>query len=266
MLNQNFIILSQKKSYIILSIVEVILEKLSNLLGKPLINIYDGKLEGYIKNALIDKKLNKIVWLEVFDDKNSCEKFASIKDVFSFDGDAVMIKNGENIFLSNTIIPSEVNPINYKVFCTNGSFDSKIVDVEFDNNFSVKNLQTQNGILCKKDVLVLGFDVVIKKDSKCVKLSAFKPKAQIKQNAKKSQDVVSIQSTLSPVSKVSTKIYPQKILTSNYDFLLGRKVGQNIYSENGQLIAKRQSKITSQVIDTASKNGKLKELTTYSII
>lgn len=245
---------------------EGILEKISKLLGKPLINIYDGKLEGYIKNALIDKKLNKIVWLEIFNDETGSEKFASIKDIFSFDSDAVMIKNGENIFLSNTIMANEINPINYKVYCTDGSFDSKIVDVEFDDNFSVKNLQTQNGTLCKKDVLVLGFDVVIKKDKKNVKISAFKPKAKIKQRTKKGQGIVSIQSSILPASKVSTKIYPQKILTSNYDFLLGRKVSQNIYSENGQLIAKKQSKITSQVIDTASKNGKLKELTTYSVV
>ena len=60
-------------------------------------------------------------------------------------------------------------------------------------------------------------------------------------------------------------VVPKKMLTTSFDFLIGRKVGQNLYAENGQLIAKKQSKITNHIIDIASQNGKLKELTTYSV-
>ncbi len=237
------------------------MERVSKFLGKPVISIYDANIEGYIKNVLLDKKMNKILWLCVFDDDSQEEKLISTASIYNFAESAVMIKNSENTFWLDTIDTKDINPIGYKVYNVDGKFVGQICDVEFNNHFTVQNIYLQNDeLLEKSNILNVGEKVIIKKENKNISISNFKPKSI----------VVSSQTENIPVTILETerqeKLTPKKVLTDGYEFLIGRKVGQNIYTENGQLIAKKNSKITAHIIDLASKNGQLKELTSYSLV
>ena len=235
------------------------MEKLSKLLGKPVINIFDAQLEGYVKNILIDDKFQKALWLEIFDDDNQEEKLVDAKGIYSIKQDAIMLKNGEKIFLADTIIQKEINPVGYKVYTQTGKFIDKVFDIEFDDKLNVKNiyLKDQN-VLDKKMVLSIGKNVIIQKENKSTKISSFAPNKVKTENGSNLVEIMETEQT-------KQIVVPKKVLTTSYEFLIGRKVGQNLYAENGQLIAKKQSKITSHIIDIASQNGKLKELTTYSL-
>lgn len=238
------------------------MENILKLLGKPVISIYNGNLQGYVKNVLVDKKFEKILWLEIFDDESQDEKLVDMKSVFSLNNDAVMTKNDENTYIYNTINANCINPIGFKVYCLNGKYDSKIADLFFDEKLKINSILLQNGsTLLTKNIFNIGDNIVIKSEQN-VKLSNFKPKAKIRiENNVVDQKIEAMDS-----KNVSTiKAHPNKILTAGYEFLIGRKVGQNIYSETKQLLIKKNSKITGQIIDIASQNGKLKELTTYSI-
>ncbi|MBR4124519.1 MAG: hypothetical protein IKR12_03000 [Clostridia bacterium] len=235
------------------------MEKLSELLGKPVINIFEAQIEGYVKNILLDDKFQKALWLEIFDDENQEEKLVDVKSIYSFNKDAIMLKNSEHIILANTIIQKQFSLVGYKVYSQTGKFIDKVFDIEFDNRLHVKNilLKTQN-ILDKKLILSIGKNIIIQKENKTTKLSTFAPN-KVKTNSA-TNNLVEIMET-----EPKQIVVPKKVLTTSFDFLIGRKVGQNLYAENGQLIAKKQSKITSHIIDAASQNGKLKELTTYSL-
>lgn len=239
------------------------MENVSQLLGKPVISIYNGNLEGFVKNVLIDKKLKKLLWLEIFDDESQEEKLVSLKNICYLNNDAIMLKNNENIFLMNTLETNCINPIGYKVYELNGKFDDKIIDFVYDKSLNIETVILQNNKQLKIDeILNVGFGIVIKKDNSNVKLYNFKPKTKIITNDDiKEQKVEALERKITMV-----KQHPNKILTAGYEFLIGRKVGQNIYSENKQLLVKKNTKISNQVIDIASQNGKLKELTTYSVI
>ena len=237
------------------------MENISQLLGKPVINIYNGTLEGYVKNVLLDKKLQKILWLEIFDDNSQEEKLVSLKSVYSLNNEAIMIKNNENLFLLNTVNTDCINPIGYKIYNINGKFENKIVDAIYDEKQNIKTILLQNNTELKiTEILNVGFGIIIKKDNKNVKLYCFKPKTKIIKNINTEQKVEALR------KNNQVKQHPNKILTAGYEFLIGRKVGQNIYSENQQLLVKKNSRITNQIIDIASQNGKLKELTTYSVV
>ena len=235
------------------------MEKLSELLGKPVINIFEAQIEGYVKNILFDDKFQKALWLEIFDDENQEEKLVDVKSIYSFNKDAIMLKNSEHIILANTVIKKEINPVGYKIYTQTGKYVDKVFDVEFDDKLRAKNilLKTQN-ILDKKLILSIGKNIIIQKENKTTKLSTFAPN-KVKTNSA-TNNMVEIMET-----EPKQIVVPKKVLTTSFDFLIGRKVGQNLYAENGQLIAKKQSKITSHIIDAASQNGKLKELTTYSL-
>ena len=236
------------------------MEKLSKLLGKPVINIFDGILEGYVKNVLLDEKLQKVVWIEIFDDENQEEKLVDAKSIFYTNQDAIMIKNGEHIFLADTMVQKETNPIGFKVYLINGKYVDKIIDAEIDDKLKVKNIILKNEkTLDKKAILSIGKNVIVQKTNKNIKLSTFAPN-KVKIDDKTNSFVEILNNQPKPQIQM-----PKKVLTTSYEFLIGRKVGKNLYAENGQLIAKKQSKITSHIIDTASQNGKLKELTTFSL-
>lgn len=236
------------------------MERISKILGKPIISIFDGNLEGYVKNVYVDKKLNKVLWLCAFDDETQEEKLIGSKNIYNFLEDAVMIKNSADIYLSNTVDLKEINPIGYKIYLLNGKQNGKIADFEIDEKMNVTNIILQDGTYFDKlYILNIGKDAIIQKENKNVKIANFRPR-QILDIPKDIDQKVEILE-----EKKEVKLAPKKILTAGYEFLIGRKVGQNIYAENGQLIAKKQSKITSHIIDIASQNGRLKELTTYSL-
>ena len=237
------------------------MENLLNLLGKPVISIYNGTLEGFVKNVLVDNKLKKILWLEIFDDENQDEKILNVKSIFSLKNEAIMIKNNEGIFNSNTIDFNCVNPLGFKVYDIDGKFESKITNLLFDDKFNITSTLLQNNLsLDNNTILNTGNNLIIKSNKK-VKISYFKPKAKIELQQNIEQKVEALEIKNTPVIKA----HPNKFLTAGSEFLIGRKVGQNIYSNSKQLLVKKNSKITNQIIDIASKNGKLKELTTFSI-
>ena len=238
------------------------LSNISNLLGKPVISVYDGKIEGYIKNILTDKKISKLVWLCVFDDESQEEKLVGFCDIYHHDKDAVMIKNSDNVLLFDTVILEEINPIGYKVFDVEGKSCGKVLDLTFKENYYIEKLMLQSDqYLERKDILNIGDNLILTKGEKAVKISSFKTKTRVLTSIAKEVKVEIQNSNTKPA-----KTQPKKFLTAGFEFLIGRKVGQNIYADNKQLIAKKNSKITNQIIDTASKNGKLKELTTLSVI
>ena len=240
---------------------EVDLENISKLLGKPVINIYEGNLEGYIKNVLVDTSLKKVVWVEIFNDNNQEDIILNFKDIFCLNNDAVMIKNNSNIFIAETINTSCINPIGYKIYNLEGKYEDKVIDITFDDKYKISQIiLSSDKTLAQEHILKVGNGIIIKKENKNIGLHNFKPKTLINATTTTEQ-TVRILNDKKPVSA-----NPKKILGTGSGFLIGRKVGQNIYTENKQLIIKKQSKITPHIINLASKNGKLKELTTFSII
>ena len=149
------------------------------------------------------------------------------------------------------------------MFDTDGNCLGKVNDLAVNNRCEIENLFLQNDELLNiKDIVNIGKNLIIKNGKKTVKIASLKPKSKILPSTLNTNIKVSIQEN-SKAKTVATM--PKKMIVGS-EFLIGRKVGQNIYSDNKQLIIKKQSKITNQIVDIASKNGKLKELTTFSVI
>ena len=236
------------------------MEKISQFVGKPVINIFDGVIEGYVKHTLVDRKLKKVNWICIFDDETEEEKLIDTKSVVGFEFDAVMIKNSAGTYQTTEVDTLDINPINYRVFKTNGEDCGKILDFDFDEKFNIQNIfLSKNTTFDKCNILKTGNNIIIQKSKQTDKLFCYGVKQP--KELKDAKDIaVSVQKTQNNLTTL-----PSKMLTNGYGFLIGRKVGQNIFAENGSLIAKKQSVITTHIIDTASKNGKLNELTKYSL-
>ena len=143
------------------------MRRLTELVSKPVISLYEGKTEGTIKNVIFSKALKSIKWLVLFDDKDMLEqKYISVKEIFNIGDTAVVIKNSQNIIPNIAQVDSKQNnPINCSVYTVTGDFVNTVCDVILDENFNTLSLELKNGAQIEKEKLVVtGQDAVILQD------------------------------------------------------------------------------------------------------
>lgn len=235
------------------------MKTVSNLIGKPILSVYEGRIEGYIRNILFDKKMNKICILQFFDDITQEEKIIEFKNIYHIGQDAIITKNSNCVLLDTISDDNFVSPINKDVYNTSGEKVGKVIDVFLNEKNEVENLCLQNqNTLSVSEILNVGKNVILQK-CKNVTLSQFKSKAKI---IKESGEKIKVEIQQTPITAPKT---PKKLVSGSIDFLIGRKLTKNIYADNGELLAKKQTKINNVILDLICKNGKLKELTINSL-
>ena len=244
---------------------------LSELISKKVLNLYSGKLEGLVIDALFDDKYQRIVKLKLSDfDEEEFE--ISTKNIYSV-SDIVNIKNNAHITsLINKNEDKYNNPILKDVYSVSGNYYGKIIDIKIADNFKVDSFLTEVLTFTPRQIVNLKDNIIINTTNKKIKLSNFKPARTFTSllSSTPQQDKVTILApqienleqtnpnyTLSPLAS------PPKIIGNN-DFLLGRKADKNIYSLNNELIIKKDSQITKKHLELAKRHGKLAELTIYS--
>ena len=238
------------------------MKTLSNLIGKPIISIYNGKIEGYVKNLLFDKKLTKLCFLQFFDDNTQEEKLLNVKSIYSIGQDAIILKNSFEIILDTIDESNYINPNNFQIYSVAGNKIGKVADITLNDKNKIENIILQDKTkLPLKNILNVGDRVIILKEGQSkLKISNFKSRTNIIKYSK-SNIKVEIQNGVTVIKPQK----PNKIITNNYEFLIGRRTNKNIYADNGELLVKKQTKINTNIIDIVCRNGKLKELTSNSI-
>lgn len=241
---------------------------LTNLLGKTLISLFNSQKEGIIKNAIFDKRLSKLKYLTILNEDNDTdfEFVLAIKDIYFIGQDAVIIKNNNVLgpFDSLDLSQFRFNPINNEVFTTKGYKKGIIKDVIFNEKLEINFLKLDsNNILETNTILNCGNNVIVVNDTnKKMNISNFdnkKPKTKI---TKHLVDALNLPSMTSPLLEVSKNI-PKKI-TSQSTFVLGRTLNKNIFSNSQEIIAKKDTIITTKTLENVKKYGKLKELYIFS--
>ena len=241
--------------------------KLSNIVGKPIISLYNGQIEGIITNAIFDKKLQKVKYFLIINETNdeTLELNSTLltKDIYHIGQDAIVIKNNSYIMYSNLSDETKlsINPINCDIFTTLGEKIGVVKDVIFDEHFNVINLElADNNTISIKNIANYSNELIIMQDeTKSINISKFgykKPKIQ------NTNEVVKILRKDNQLSTRPTTL-PQKI-TIRTDLMIGRTINENIYSQSKEIIAKKGTIISQKIIDNAKKYGKIKELYMFS--
>lgn len=256
---------------------------LSEIISKPVLNLYNGKIEGTIKNACFDNTFKKILSLKMFD--NDEEEFSiDTSKVYCVGENSIVIKNSES--LTSTINESscqENNPINLNTFTISGNFIGKLVDVELNNKFEAEVFITDNNTKIKREQIVnISQSIIVNDTDKKIILNNFKPKVKIQ--TKQKNNIITIlpkiedtqknnneqkSNTETTQKKEAFKIYnqptPQKLI-GNGSFLIGRKAVKTIYGINNEIIIKKDNIINAKNLENAKKHSKLVELTVFSKI
>lgn len=259
---------------------------ISQIISLPVISIYESCNVGIITEVLFDNTTKRAIALCIVDENEiSIKKSINMRSIYKIGADAVIIRNCDQINLQECDKIGAQNlvfPNNFTVFDTDGVKLGNVTDIELDASYKITKIIVDNNTSINASrILTFKQNILIIKNSN-LKLSSFKSSKKIKVNlandyiVKNLNDASIISSgeivrnldekepietaMLSSTISVST---PQKIIT-NYNFLIGRKVLQNIVNTNGEILARKDSIITYKMLNNMRKYGKLCELMSYS--
>ncbi len=236
--------------------------KVSNIISSYVVSVFNGQIEGVVSNILFNEKRHAKYLIISQND----EQFwvLDTANIFKLGDGAVIIKNSDclNLMASKELeIKNCFSPINSIVVSLNGNFLGYVTDIELDEKFNILSFSSTNkNAVSLNEIINLSESVIITTHgvNNKPKLSRFKAKQQINKIQPKSDTRV-----VSALTEPDT-ILPNRTVT-NYNFLINRKVSKNIVNFNGEIIIKENQIINSKVLDIARINGKIRELTKYSL-
>lgn len=240
------------------------MNKLSELISKPVISLYDGHHEGIVGNILLDCKRKRALYAVIFDSlEDTPERVLPLQKIYSV-GDCVMIKNDKDLELFSNLelsMSAFCNPMLSTAYDTSGKKLGQVTDIILDDKYFIEEITLSNGERCKGCNLACFNEstCIVYRDGDTIKVSSFKPKFTMPKIT--SPTIVRIMDEPEP-QRVPT--LPNRAI-ANYRLLLNRKVTKNISSLNGEIIIRQNSKINHNIIDIARRHGLLRELTQYSI-
>jgi len=246
--------------------------KLSEVLSKPILSLFNGRIEGTIKTAIFDKKLQKIKYFTFFNENEQNDEYIIPSSrIFAIGENALVVKNSSCIEPLSNFEPqiNLNNPINLHVFTTKGKSLGNIIDVIFTEKFVVeKFLLSNNTPVNIAELASFSENALIIQDEK-EKVNVSKFSEQKRPRLIKSDEPVTILrtdniQTLESALQPQIATLPSKV-TSSVNFLVGRTITQNLYSQSKELIAKKGAPISLKTIENAKRNGKIKELSIFSM-
>ncbi|MDR3264212.1 MAG: hypothetical protein LBT30_07890 [Clostridiales bacterium] len=246
---------------------------LNEICGKKVINSLNAKYEGVLSGGVVTRDLKEIAAFKlstVAVSENGLREeklvyirpscISSFKDALVTEGLAVIERPPDEACIDA--------PLGTPVFNINGLMYGYLIDICFGRSFAVTKLVydrpfgIQKIISLSKDVIVA--KAALKKSALYISDGKKRPPKDIKLPSfgAAAETPCPTANGESP-SRYYAK-YPKKII-SDYTFLLGRTVGDDIRNIKNDIIIRRGSVITNEIVEKAGSYGKLVELTFASV-
>lgn len=227
--------------------------KLTDIISKPVVSIFECKHIGIIENVLFDKSKKNVKFLIIYNEKDDIEYAINPKSIINFDN-YFLIKNTSVLCLKSDLdlqLNNFENLINKNVVNVNGESLGNVKEILIDQKFKLNSIETTKNLTISVNHILKIEDIVLYSENK-INIQKYKTKITFKNNE---IEVPILVQDIKPKLPIKATI--------NEKLLLNRVVYNNIYN-GSEAIIKSNSIITNSVIETAKKYGKLKELVKYS--
>jgi len=251
------------------------MNKISEIISLPVISLYESQYCGIITNILFDYKQKKCKYAIIVNENDNIPKILKLSDIFKIGKDCIFIKNKTKIQLESNYsqeLESLNNPINLNSYNLDGEYLGCCTDIIINNSFyineiildSSKKLPTCN---------IFNMGEIVLFDSNKISMKKFQPRQSIQKT--KTNTIANTESRVVILSnnqnnqELQTHTSPEtsnqntKIIT-DFRFLIGRILSKDIIAFNGEVVAKKDSIITKDIVNKASGYGKLVEIARYS--
>ena len=243
------------------------MNKISDIISTPVISLFEGEYIGIIYNIMFDYKQRKCNYACILDENDNIPHLIKFKDIYKIGSQCIFIKNKSCLDLQSNCekeLEYNYNPINLKVYNLNCEYIGTSQDVIIDENYKINQIILNNGkTIEQSEIYNIGKNIIIIGHNK-VSAQKLKPitktlKCQDKNNKKVMILSDYIKSTINNPNNNNNN----KIIT-DFRFLIGRVISQDIIALNGEMIAKKNSVVTKDIVNKASSYGKLVEIARYS--
>ncbi len=234
--------------------------KISDIISTPVISLYEGEHIGIVYNIMFDYRQKKCSFACILNENDNIPRLIKFKDIFKIGNDCIFIKNLTCLDLETNCekeMEENTNPINLKVYNLSCEYVGTSHDIIVDDNFRISQIVLNNGkIIERNDILNIGKSTIIIGND--VSIQKFKPVVKsIKiQNTPKKVMILS--------DFIKNEATPQNKIITDFRFLIGRILSQDVIALNGEMIAKKDSIVTKDIVNKASSYGKLVEIARYS--
>ena len=236
-----------------------------NLLQKPIISIFDCKNIGTCTNLIFNKNY-KCIYIET--SYKDMKYFINVRDIVSAENDGILIKNLSNLLLNTSIdleISNNFNISTAAIYLTNGTFMGNVKNILLDNKFYVSQIITDKDFQLEKNMIYnLSNEIILAKETQRKNNRyKYKPKSMPKSNTIYESLIVSTNANSIPTQS-KTRKDNLDTYSKNISKILNRQITKDIFTTNGEIIAKSGSKITKECLKRAKTFGKLYELIKFS--
>ncbi len=237
----------------------------NDLYSLSVLSLYEGELLGVVDKLYFDKKLKKLIELELIGE-DDIRLILPTKNIYRIGKNAITVKNNQAVNLKVTANENASCPIGSKAYSINGEYLGSIKEISLNEKYITEKLSLDNNNTLDISTLAsFGKNTIIFNDANnTIDVKKFTPNKTPKiyktittQNA----EILPIDATNENknIVPVDTQIQQNK----NPDFLLGRICSKDIYNFNNELLIKANSIVNKKNLKEIKRFGKLRELMLY---
>ena len=232
------------------------MSKISEIISKQVVSVYEAKIVGTVVNVTFDEKLSKLKSFIVIDENSDEEYELSFKDVYA-EKDSFIVKNLTK--LKGVYFEAfNNNPINKICLSVQGEVLGKVTDIEVCGE-DVATIILNNGSRVEpKNVLACESVLIINCGENKVKMANFAPRTK---KVNTDNIVVKIQEEESAfeekIIERPVQLVPPRFVAKT---LLRQISLKTIKGLNNEIIVKKGEQITNKVLERAKLHNVLNQL------
>jgi len=248
----------------------------NELLGLNVLSLYEGELLGKVDKLYFDKKLKKLVEIELLAE-NDTRFILATKNIYHVGKNAITVKNNQAVSLKVEDTTFTLAPINSKAYTLKGEFLGVIKDFTLSDKFLCDKFLLDNNQTIEINRLAScgKYTVIFYEQDVHVNLNKFTPKQSPKIFKSKHNQTTNImpvtaiepepiQTTTDPDTNLAVEVEAPKPNQQNADFLLGRVCTKDIFNFNNEVLIKAHTVINKKNLKEVNKFGKLRELMLFN--
>lgn len=227
----------------------------TKLIGMKVVAAYDGKSEGFISDVVFNKNYTQIKSLVIVNNLEE-KQILNTNKVYKLGEDIILIKNS-SAFIVGTLQENKNGIINKQTYDINGKSLGKITEIIINENWKIDKIITDINEFLPTKIICANDYVIINTENSNLKTKNFAPKHKINKTVTTTNLVKIAENNdafdVKPLTPTQVKV------NTSLD-LLGKRLERDFVVFGNQVLAPRNTVITSSLLTTAKQMNVLNEL------
>ena len=216
--------------------------QLTEIIGTKVYSIYDCTLIGFVLGMNFDNKMTKIKTIIIANDEEEIEYTLNTKNIFCLGENCILVKNLGKVEVTTS---ESQKIVNQTIVDLSGQIDV-VKNVIFNDKFEVEQLVGSSFNILPSQIMLFKNNMLLtNKNSLDFKRKQFKPRTVINKIPVNENKTVGILE--------SGILKPQTIVGNNLVNIVGKRLSNNLFSKQNQILAYKNSIITYNLIDLAKQ-------------